>query len=47
MRGRSLLSIADFSPSEISTILDTAAEQKARPSGQFSTALAAKVTTMR
>ncbi len=46
MRGRSLLTIAGLTPSEIDAILDTAAEQKARPGGPFSTALAGKTVVL-
>ena len=46
MRGRSLLTIAGLTPSEIDAILDTAADQKARPGGPFSTALAGKTVVL-
>ena len=46
MRGRSLLTIAGLTPDEIDAILDTAAEQKARPGGPFSTALAGKTVVL-
>jgi ornithine carbamoyltransferase len=46
MRGRSLLTIADLSSSEIDTLLDTAREQKAAASGDHRTALAGKTVVL-
>ena len=46
MRGRSLLNIADLSPSEIDTLLGTAESQKAAPQGAHRDALAGKTVVL-
>jgi ornithine carbamoyltransferase len=46
MRGRSLLNIADLSPVEIDTLLETAHAQKAEPRGAHRDALAGKTVVL-